>query len=164
MPSLPPLSSITPVGLQASAYTTAPPAGACGHLPHLHPLLIAPSGQKLSIRTPRHAIEDGVDVVRVPQELHTGSRARVPQPDGTVPPATGQEPTIRTPCHPIDAPAMAAQYPERRPVGYRPDGHQPIRARAGELRASGTPGHIVERDRIARHDLHTLPTLHVPHP
>ncbi len=43
--------------------TPDPPAGAGGHIPHLHPLLIAPNGQPQPIRTPRHAIEDSVDVV-----------------------------------------------------------------------------------------------------
>src|SRR5207244_6886387 len=86
--------------------TAHPPTSACGHLPHLHPLLIAPTGQKCSIRTPRHAIEGGVDAVGVPQDVHLGSRARVPHPDGIVPPATGKPPAIRTPRHPIHVPAM----------------------------------------------------------
>src|SRR5438105_15890813 len=90
--------------------TAHPPASAGGHLPHLHPLLIAPTCQKLSIGTPRQAIEGGVDAVGVAQDVHIGSRARVPHPYGIVPPATGQKPPIGTPRHPIHVPAMAAQH------------------------------------------------------
>ncbi len=60
-----------------------PAAGSSGHLPQVHPALVAPTCQKLSIRTPRYAIEKGVDVVTVPQELYTGARARIPHPDST---------------------------------------------------------------------------------
>src|SRR5260221_82627 len=51
---------------------------------HPYPLLIARTGQKLPIRTPRYTIEEGVDVVRVPQNLPSFSRGRVPQPGGIV--------------------------------------------------------------------------------
>src|SRR5579864_7037861 len=101
-------------------------------------------------------------MVGVPERLHTGSCARVPHPDGIIIPATGEPPPIRTPRHPIDDPAMAAQSPGRSPALHIPDGHQPIRARAGELAAIGTPGDVVERNRVALHDLQTLPTCNIP--
>ena len=59
---------------------------------------------------------------------------------------------------------MAAQYPERRPVGYCPDGHQQICPCTGELGAIGTPRHVVERSRVALHDAHALSALHIPYP
>ena len=126
---------------------------------------IAPTGQELPIWTPRHAVEEGVGVVGILQDLHTGPRGRVPEPDGIVPPTTGQEPPIRTPRHPTKhSPAMAAQHPGWHLVGYIPDGHQRIRACTGELRAIGTPGNVVERDRVALDDAHALSALDVPHP
>src|SRR6266567_3836044 len=87
--------------------TAHPPTSACGHLPHLHPLLIAPTRQKRSIRTPRHAIEGGVDAVGVPQDAHIGSRGRVPHPDGIVPSATGQQRAIGTPGHVVERDRVA---------------------------------------------------------
>src|SRR5437764_459339 len=39
--------------------------------------------------TPGHCKEDGVGVVRVLVPLYTGTRGRIPQPDGIIPPATG---------------------------------------------------------------------------
>src|SRR5207245_9886057 len=66
--------------------TAHPPVGACAHLPHLHLLLIAPTGQKPAIWTPLHAEEGGVDVVGVAQGLHTGFCGRVPQLDGIAQP------------------------------------------------------------------------------
>ena len=59
---------------------------------------------------------------------------------------------------------MAAQHSGRRQALHIPAGHQRIRACTGELCAIGTPGHVVERDRVALHDTRTLPMLHVPHP
>src|SRR5579864_4126376 len=57
---------------------------------------------------------------------------------------------------------MAAQSPGRRQALHIPDGHQQIRADTGELAASGTPGDVVEQDRVALHDLQTLPTCDIP--
>src|SRR6266849_1667738 len=166
----PPLASWVPSGLHATRRILV----CCARPTHRRvpvvtshtctPLLIARTGQKLSIRTPRHAIEAGVDVVGVPQELHSGSRGRVLHPDGIVLSATGQKPPIGTPRHPMHDPAMAAQQPGWRRALHIPESHQCIRARTGEPGASGTPGHVVERDRVALHDVYTLPTLHVPQP
>src|SRR5713101_3601691 len=131
----PPLASRVPSGLQATLRTmprcpwnccSSVPSGAGGHLPHVQSLLIARTGQKLPIRTPRHAIEEGVDVVRVPQNLPSFSRGRIPQPDSIVQPATGQKPPIRTPRHPKHEGAMAAQQPGWGQALHLPDGHQRI--------------------------------------
>ena len=121
-------------------YLAHPPASARGQIPHLHPVLIAPTGQKLSIGTPRNAIEGSIDAVGVPQDLHLGSSGRVPHPDGIVPPTAGKPTAIRTPSHPIHIPAMAAQHPGRRPAGALPDGHQQIRAGTGEPGAATLSG------------------------
>src|SRR5712692_5002175 len=169
LPSSPLLASWVPSGLHATRRILV----GCARPTHRRvpvvtshtctPLLIARTGQKLSIRTPRHAIEAGVDVVGVPQELHSGSRGRVPHPDGIVLSATGQKPPIGTPRHPMHDPAMAEQQPGWRRALHIPESHQCIRARTGEPGASGTPGHVVERDRVALHDVYTLPTRHIPH-
>src|SRR5258708_1982967 len=91
------------------------------------------------------------------------SRVRVPPPDGNFPPPTGKEPPIRTPRYPLHQPTIAALPPWRRPALPLPDGHQGIRACTGEPAAIGTPGHIVERDRIALQDVDTLPIGHIPY-
>src|SRR5713226_5439095 len=58
--------------------TAHPPANACVHFPHLHLLLIAPTGQKPAIWTPLYAEEGGVEVVGAAQGLHNGFCGRVP--------------------------------------------------------------------------------------
>src|SRR5712692_8867282 len=59
---------------------------------------------------------------------------------------------------------MAAQQPGWGQALHLPDGHQRIRACTGELSTIRTPGDVVERDRVALHDVYTLPPLHLPHP
>src|SRR2546427_6151229 len=63
-----------------------PTAAARCHIPHLHSMQIGSAGQPLPVWTPRHAIELGVSRVEVPNDLETGARGRVPEPDGTIPP------------------------------------------------------------------------------
>jgi hypothetical protein len=106
----------------------------------MHPLRKACSGQPLTIRTPGHALEEGVDVFGVPQELPSLSRARIPDLDSVVFPATGQEPTIGTPCHPIYVIVMPGKQHGLRLSSTIPDGHQLIRACAGELGAATLSG------------------------
>src|SRR5260370_8930907 len=89
--------------------TTDPTAASCGHIPDLHSMHKAPTGQQLPIWTPRHTIEEGVGVVRILKDLRTGSRVRVPEPDGIVPPSAGQQSPIRTPCYPLHDPVMSMQ-------------------------------------------------------
>ena len=103
-------------------------------------------------------------MVRVLQDLRSFSRGHVPHPDGIVQPAAGQKPPIGTPRYPKHDEVMAAQQPGWGQARHIPDGHQRIRASAGDLAAIRTPGHVVERDRVALHDVDTLPPLHVPHP
>src|SRR5207245_4919939 len=59
-----------------------PAAGARCRIPHLHSPHITPTSQEAPVGTPGHTLEDGVDSVRVPKPLQTGTRSRVPQPDG----------------------------------------------------------------------------------
>src|SRR2546421_2626085 len=66
-----------------------PPVGTRRHLPHVHPLQIGSASQLLPVRTPGHCEEDGVGVVGVLVPLYAGTRGRIPQPDGIIPPATG---------------------------------------------------------------------------
>ena len=135
--------------------------------------MIARTGQKLPIWTPRHAIEEGVDVVRVSQNLPSFSRGRVPQPDGIVQPATGQKPAIRTPRHPKHEGAMASQQPGRGQAIQIPDGHQRIRACTGEPNASidaptgkqapiGTPSQREHRAALAGERLGVGAVVSVP--
>src|SRR2546421_320627 len=67
----------------------APPVGPRRHLPHVHALQIGSASQLLPVRTPGHCEEDGVGVVGVLVPLYAGTRGRIPQPDGIIPPATG---------------------------------------------------------------------------
>src|SRR5439155_21982611 len=89
----------------ARVRATDPAAGARRHVPHLHSLLIAPTGKPLPVRTPRHSKEVGVDVVGISQDLHTGSCARVPHPDGIAPPAIRNPPTLQNRRYPLHIPA-----------------------------------------------------------
>src|SRR2546429_665744 len=66
-----------------------PPGGTRRHLPHVHALQIGSASQLLPVRTPGHCEEDGVGVVGVLVPLYAGTRGRIPQPDGIIPPATG---------------------------------------------------------------------------
>src|SRR6266571_3452709 len=66
-----------------------PPVGTRRHLPHVHALQIGSASQLLPVRTPGHCEEDGVGVVGVLVPLYAGTRGRIPQPDGIIPPATG---------------------------------------------------------------------------
>src|SRR5258708_5569019 len=59
---------------------------------------------------------------------------------------------------------MAAQQPGWGQALHLPDGHQRMRACTGELSTIRSPGDVVERDRVALHDVYTLPPLHLPHP
>src|SRR3989442_1030654 len=61
----------TPRPPPARAWLGPPPpaGGPGGRLPHLHPRLTPRIAQKLPIRTPRHAIEGGLDVLGLPQDL-----------------------------------------------------------------------------------------------
>jgi hypothetical protein len=118
---------------------TNPQASVRHHLPHLHHTLIASAGQQPPVRAPRHPIEVVVDMIKVPQEMHTGSRGRVPQSNGIVPRATGKQPPIGTPRQPMHDPAMAAQHPGRLLVGHLPDRHEHIRAATGAVDAIRTP-------------------------
>src|SRR6266566_8359341 len=141
-----------------------PLAGAGGHLPHLYLLPIVSTSQPLSVRTPRDAIEGGVGVVGVPHHVHAGSCGRVPYLDGIIQSTTRQPPPIGTPFHPKHEVAMALEQSGWCQVLHIPDGHQAIRATAGELSASGTPGEVIERDRVALQDLLTLSPFRFPHP
>src|SRR5205823_5859729 len=73
------------------------------------------------------------------------------------------EPTIGTPSHPKHSPAMAAQQPGLGPADNIPDDHQQIRASTGEQPPIGTPIESVQRDSVAGHNTHTLPTRNAPH-
>src|SRR4051794_4783438 len=66
-----------------------PPVGTRRHLPHVHALQIGSASQLLPVRTPGHCEEDGVGVVGVLVPLYAGTRGRIPQPDGIIPPTTG---------------------------------------------------------------------------
>src|SRR5260221_12225815 len=143
---------------------THPPWVTLGHVPHQHALQKGSAGQLLSIGTPGHAVKDGLGVVEVAEDLHTGAGSWVPQPDGIVPPATGQPAPIGTPRDAVHIPAMSAQHPGRRPTGHLPDGHQRIHAATDQLGAVRTPGYIVEGGGVALHDPQRLATLHVPQP
>src|SRR5260370_14975494 len=96
-------------------HTTRPAVGAGGHLPYQHALQHGAAGQPLPIGTPGHAIEEGLGVVQVPDDLDTTPGGWVPQPNGIIPPATGQQAAIRTPRDPVYAPAMPTPHPSRRP-------------------------------------------------
>src|SRR6266581_1281106 len=135
---------------QGRVRTTYPPLGARHHVPHLHPIQIAPTGKPAPIWTPSHGMEGVVGVVGVLEDLETGPGGWVPQPNGMVPPATGKILPIWTPSHSLHGQAMSVRYPGRRAVGHLPDGHQPIRACTGEPFAIRTPGHVVEADRMMR--------------
>ncbi len=56
---------------------------------------------------------------------------------------------------------MAEQQPGWHQALPIPDSHQRIRASTGEPGAIGTPGHVIERDRVALQDVGTLPTLYL---
>src|SRR5260370_9178853 len=56
---------------------TYPPALTWGHLPHLHPLRIPPTGQKLSLRTRGSPTEEGSEPIGVPHGPYTRTRPRV---------------------------------------------------------------------------------------
>src|SRR5258708_16843544 len=90
--------------------TTHPPWVRLGHVPHQHALQQGSAGQKLSIGTPGDAVEDGLGVLEVPQDLDTGAGSWVPQPDGTLPPGTCEQAAIGTPPHAVHEPAMYAQH------------------------------------------------------
>src|SRR5258708_32243560 len=94
------------------------------------------AGQPLPVWTPLHAIEDGVGVVEVPQDLDTVPGSWVPQPDGTIPPATGEPAAIGTPPHAVHDPAMATDPPACRATGPIHDGHQGVRATTGPQAAA----------------------------
>src|SRR5207244_13600734 len=83
---------------------THPQAGARAHVPHLHFLLIAATGQKPAIGTPLYAEEGGVQVVGVAQGLHQSTCGRVPHLNDIVQPAVGRPPPIRTPSNSIAYP------------------------------------------------------------
>src|SRR2546428_13952018 len=122
---------------------------------------ISSAGQKPPIRTPRDAIEDGVDVVGVLKERHPGSCARVPQPDDVFPRATGQPAPIGAPADLIDDCVMATQQPGRRSsTHYRtislPDGDQSICTATDQPRAIRTPVDVEEGGRIALDDAFAL--------
>ncbi len=88
-----------------------PTAASCCHIPHLQSMLRGSAGQQLPVWTPRHAIEEGVSRVGVPNDLDTGARGRVPEPDGTLPPATGEPAAIRTPSHAVYMPDEGSSLP-----------------------------------------------------
>src|SRR6266516_694934 len=75
----------------------APQARCRCHIPHLHSLQIGSAGQVLPIWTPGHTIEEGVGVVEVPQDLHTGPSGWIPESYGTIPAGTGEQAVIGTP-------------------------------------------------------------------
>src|SRR5260370_1362189 len=74
---------------QALPPPAPPAAGARRPPPPLSPPLLARTGPKPPLRPPPHPLEEGVDVVRAPQDPPSLSRGRVPHPDGIVQPATG---------------------------------------------------------------------------
>ena len=107
-----------PRAIRAPGHATEPgrvrlpdPTAACCHIPHLQSMLRGSAGQQLPVWTPRHAIEEGVSSVGVPNDLDTGARGWVPEPDGTLPPATGQPAAIRTPSHAVYTPDERSSLP-----------------------------------------------------
>src|SRR5262249_22522491 len=138
--------------------------GVCGHLPHLHAPLKGAAGQQLPVWTPGHAIEEGVSRVGVLNDLETGAQSWVPEPDGTIRPATSQQAPIRAPCHAVYTPAMAAQHPGWPPTGHIPEGDQRICAATRQLRAVWTPVEVVEGGHGALHHAHALRTFDLPQP
>src|SRR5258707_736668 len=142
---------------------TDPLTHSCGHFPHLYLSLIASTGQKPAIWTPRHAEEGGVEVIGIAQGLHSSMGRCFPHLYGIVQPAARQEMPIRTPRDSIRYPTMAAQEPGRRPAITLPNGHQGIGACAGKPGAISVPGHIVECHGVALDHTQTLPALHIPH-
>src|SRR5438094_288015 len=94
--------------LAATSRGQPPPIGAPGHapdsprvsrqplllhairgVPHIYDAIIASTDHPRAVRTPGHCEEDGVGVVGVLVPLYAGTRGRIPQPDGIIPPATG---------------------------------------------------------------------------
>jgi len=144
--------------------TTDPAAASGGHIPDLHPIPIAATGQQLPIWTPRHIHELRVRVVGILKDLRTGSRGRVPEPKSIVPPNASQQSPIWTPDDSMHDPAMSTQRPGQRLSGHIPERHQHIGSCTGQSLPIRTPRHVVERDRVALDDAHALPALHVPHP
>src|SRR6266852_32395 len=146
---------------------TDPAAGSRRCIPYLHSTQIAPAGQQTAIWTPVHALEDGVGSVRIPKQLQTSTRGRIPQPDGIVPPTAGQQLPVRTPRDPMHGPTMSTQHFGRHPASSPdrvPHGHQRICSPTDQLRATRTPVDVIEGDRIALDDAHALSAFHVPHP
>ena len=143
--------------------TTDPNATSGGHLPDLHPIPIATSGQQMPIGTPRHTKELGIEVVRIPQDVRTGSRDRIPKLNSIFPPSTRQELAIRTPSDPSHDPTMSMQRPGQRLCLHIPERHQHIGSDTGQLFPIRTPCHIVVSACIALDDAHAVSALHVPH-
>src|SRR5258708_9642674 len=148
-PSSPQLARCVPSGLQATRRILV----SCARPTHRRvpvvashtctPLLIAPTGQKFSIGTPRDALEKGNDAIGVPQDLRTGARARVPHPDCIVPSTAGQKPSIGTPRHPIHDPCVATHQPGWHPAATIPNSHQQIRPRTGDPGPTHAPPHVL---------------------
>src|SRR5438270_12252117 len=97
---------------------TDPAAGSRCCIPYLHSTQIAPTGQQTAIWTPGHALEDVVGSVRISKQLQTSPRARIPEPDGIVPPGAGQHLPIRTPRDPMHGPTMSTQHLGRHPASF----------------------------------------------
>src|SRR5258708_39068255 len=81
------------------------------HIPPHPSMQIGSAGQPLPVWAPLHAIEDGVGVVEVPQDLDTGPGTWVPHPDGPTPPATGEPAASGPPPHALRDPASATRPP-----------------------------------------------------
>src|SRR5258707_205303 len=143
---------------------TDPAAGTRCRIPHLHSTQISPPGQQTSTWPPGPALEDGVGSVRIPKQLQTSTRGRIPEPDGIVPPTAGQQSPVRTPRDPMHDPTMSTQHFGRHPADCVPHGHQRMRSPTDQLSATRTPVDVIEGDRITPYDAHTLSTFHVPSP
>src|SRR5207237_2805132 len=127
----------------ARELTADPALGALRHAPHLQATHIGSTGQEVPVRTPGHAIEEGVGVVEVPQDLDTGPGGWIPESDGTIPAGTGEEAIIGTPGQAVHSHAMAAQHASRPHTCHLPDVHDGPGTRTGQLGAVRTPGAVV---------------------
>src|SRR6266567_2953480 len=176
-------SSDQPCPIWAPGHATDPgreltarpaPRGRCRcHIPHLHSLQIGSAGQVLPVWTPGHTIEEGVGVVEVPQNLHTGpggwipesygtmtlqhrpqcALLAIPQPNSCVPTTTGQRASIRTPGQGLHPFGMLLKRLETASTGQVPQLDGAIPARAGESAAVWGKGQSPYPVAMLREDL-----------
>src|SRR5262249_10492620 len=129
-------------------------------IPHLYSLPIGSTSQFASVRTPCHAQEDHLGILK---SVDQGVRGWVPQTEDPIYPARGDPLPIWTPSHPFYDPGMAVQHSGWRCPSAIPNGHLPICVTTDQVCAIWTPGETVEINHTASGNMHTPSVFDIPH-